>query len=114
MEINKDIKSGLKWGGIAIVVWLLSMFISDNDTGTYYYNFGDGGRITVTINSDRTAVISNKFSKDRYPIETKTGWSKSGGIIKLGSGQGSIRDGYMYSNYENAKAKKNGIKLTKQ
>ncbi|MFV0312803.1 MAG: hypothetical protein ACK5KN_14305 [Dysgonomonas sp.] len=91
----------------------LCLSCDHNIAGTYYYDFGDGGRMTYILNMDGTATCNIKYSKDATSIERKMRWTNvdGGAWLETGGMFEIIKDGYYYKTVEDCKTKRNGIKL---
>lgn len=82
----------------------------------YYFNNDGGDRTEFTLNRDMTAKIKTKMGENVFTYDTSFSYWDNDQIAikKNGGGFFVIREGYLYQDREDAKAKRYGVKITKQ
>lgn len=85
---------------------------------TYYYTTPGWGTTSFILNADNTAKVVTKMENSEDSYAYQTSWESYSGKIVIkgngGVGRDVIRDGYLYSGYDDADAKRDGKKLTLQ
>lgn len=101
-------------GGFLLFIGIISKIGGTEKFPKVYYYTSDMGRTTYVLNEDKTAKIKTELGGTTYTFDTS--WSYNGSYMWIKDNTGRhdiIIDDYFYDSIDDAKAKRNGIKLTK-